>query len=82
MGKPFKPGRKKTGGRKPGSKNKVTLAFREAVQACFGDIGGGKAFAAWAKKNRTEFYKIAARLIPTELVGDGGGPLEIRVKSF
>ena len=29
------------------------------------------AFTAWAKKNRTDFYKIAARLIPTQMEGGG-----------
>jgi hypothetical protein len=72
---------KKTGGRRPGSQNKATRAFKEMVVKCLGDIGGSKALAEWARENRTEFYKIAARLIPTEVSGAGEGmaPLQIEL---
>ena len=56
----------KTGGRKVGTPNKVTTAFKDAIRTVYEDNGGHAAFAAWAKKNQTDFYKIAARLIPTE----------------
>ena len=57
----------KTGGRQKGSLNRVTTAFKDAVRIDYEDIGGHSAFAAWARENPTEFYKIAARLIPTEI---------------
>lgn len=57
----------KTGGRTPGTPNKITAAFKDAVRTVYEDIGGHKAFAAWAKDNQGEFYRIAARLIPTEV---------------
>ena len=64
----------KTGGRKRGTPNRISRAFKESVQIAFGAIGGDEAFAAWARENRSEFYRIAARLIPTELTGsDKGG---------
>lgn len=56
----------KTGGRKAGTPNKITTAFKGAVQLTYDAIGGHAAFADWAKTNPTEFYRIAARLIPTE----------------
>lgn len=59
--------------------NKTTTAFKQAVLLCFEGIGGDKAFQKWAKKNPTEFYKIAARLIPSEVVGDPERPLGIKV---
>jgi hypothetical protein len=62
----------KTGGRKKGTPNKITKAFREAVLSVFGSMGGEKHLLTWARQNPTEFYKIAARLIPTELTGAGG----------
>lgn len=61
----FLAGRTKTGGRRAGVPNKLTTAFREAVQVAYERIGGHEAFAKWAKENPTEFYRIAARLIPT-----------------
>ena len=64
----------KTGGRLKGTPNKITRAFREAVQVAYDSIGGDAAFAAWARENPTEFYKIAARLIPHQVNIDDRGP--------
>ena len=61
----------KTGGRQVGVPNKVTAIFKDAVRTVYEDIGGNTAFAAWAKENPTEFYRIAARLIPTEMASQG-----------
>ena len=61
----------KTGGRQVGTPNKVTAVFKDAVRTVYEDIGGHAAFAAWARKNQTEFYKIASRLIPTEMASQG-----------
>ena len=61
----------KTGGRQVGTPNKVTAIFKDAVRAVYEDIGGNTAFAEWAKENPTEFYRIAARLIPTEMASQG-----------
>lgn len=71
-GKPFPKGHKKRGGRKAGTPNKITKAFREAVLSVFGKLGGEQHLLQWAKSEPTEFYKIAARLIPTELTGPAG----------
>lgn len=57
---------RKTGGRQAGTPNKVTTAFKDAVRIVYENIGGHKAFAAWAKENPGDFYRIASRLIPTE----------------
>jgi hypothetical protein len=61
----------KTGGRQVGTPNKVTAIFKDAVRIVYEDIGGNTAFAAWAKENPTEFYRIASRLIPTEMATQG-----------
>lgn len=60
---------KKTGGRVKGTPNKLTSSFKEAVQTVYQEIGGNENFARWARRNETEYYKIAARLIPTEIAG-------------
>jgi hypothetical protein len=69
-------------GRKKGSSNKVTKAFKEAILSAFNEIGGEEKLAEWAKENQTEFYKICARLIPQEVSGPEGGsiPLSVSVK--
>jgi len=64
---PFQVGKPKTGGRQVGVPNRFTTAFREAVQHVYDAIGGHEAFSNWARENPTEFYRIAARLIPTEV---------------
>jgi hypothetical protein len=74
-----KPGERR-GGRQKGTPNKLTKKFKDAIALVYDDIGGDKAFAAWARKNQTEFYRIAARIIPHEFVGAGeGGEHVVRV---
>ena len=67
----------KTGGRQKGSANKVTRGARDNIMRVFKEIGGVKGFADWAKANRTEFYRHYARLIPVEVGGIDGGPLQV-----
>lgn len=80
-GKPFPKGHAKRGGRKPGTPNKITKAFREAVLSVFGQLGGEQHLLKWAKEEPTEFYKIAARLIPTELTGPAGKGFTLLISS-
>jgi len=68
---PFTPGKAKTGGRRPGTPNRLTGAFREAVLFVYDGLGGHAAFLQWARENPTEYYKIAARLIPGEMREEG-----------
>lgn len=72
----------KTGGRQHGTPNKLTRAFKDAVQIAYGAIGGDKAFATWAEANPTEFYKIAARLIPQEMRESGNTQITVRILSL
>jgi hypothetical protein len=67
----------KTGGRQRGTPNKVTTAFKDAVRTVYKDIGGNAAFAQWAQDNPTDFYRIAARLIPTEIAAREGATLQV-----
>lgn len=57
------------GGRKKGATNLVTRTVKETVLAAFNDLQEDpKAnILKWGKDNPTEFYKIAAKLIPTEV---------------
>lgn len=66
----YTPGKPKTGGRQPGTPNRLTGAFKEAVQIVYNGLGGHEAFLEWARENRTEYYRIASRLIPTEMRQD------------
>jgi hypothetical protein len=69
----------KTGGRTKGTPNKITSAFKDAVRTVYEDIGGHRAFAEWARENPGDFYRIAARLIPTEVHSTGLAGLTILV---
>lgn len=74
---PFQKGNQ---GRPKGAKNKTTIAFKQAVMDVFAGMGGNKTFQKWAVANPTEFYKIAARLIPSEVTGgDPDQPVQHRV---
>ena len=55
--------------RPKGSKNKVGESAKDNILAVFTRLGGTAAMAAWAQDNQTEFYRIYARLIPTEVGG-------------
>ena len=54
-----------TSGNKRGP-NKIGAAVKSNVIAVFDKIGGRDQMAEWAADNLTEFYRLYARLIPTE----------------
>lgn len=62
-------------GKTPGP-NKTTKQVRAILERVHADIGGDDAMAEWATENRTEFYKLWAKLIPVQIGGeDGGAPI-------
>lgn len=61
---------RKTGGRQPGSVNRVTASVKAALEEAFDTSGGIDALVAWARENRTEFYKLYARLLPIDVKAD------------
>ncbi len=78
----FQKGHKKLGGRPKGGQNQVTKSARDAFVLAFEGLGGVPSLLRWAQdeKNTTEFYRLFARLIPTEHVGPGGeGPIQTNV---
>ena len=69
----------KTGGRKKGTPNKVTATVREGLETVFHALGGADHMTAWAKENPTEFYKLLSKLIPVQVTGEEGGPVELKI---
>lgn len=68
-------------GRPKGSPNKVTSSMKQAIAEAFEQLGGTNRMVQWAledPKHLTEFYKLAARLIPveTQVTGSNGGPIQ------
>ncbi len=69
----------KSGGRKKGTPNKVTASVREGLEAAFAGLGGVDHMTNWAKENPTEFYKLLTKLIPVQVTGEEGGPVELKI---
>ena len=63
-------------GKPVGTKNKVTVQVKQALVECYEGMGGLENFIEWGKKNETEFYKLFVRLLPMEVMGAGGGPIQ------
>lgn len=59
--------KQKTGGRKAGTPNKTTVEVKEALELVFEKIGGVEKLAEWAGRNREEFYKLWAKLLPKDI---------------
>lgn len=68
-GKPFEKGNKAASNRGP---NKVTRTVKETVLEVFDrlQLHDTANLETWGENNPTEFYKIAAKLIPTEIKGE------------
>lgn len=64
-----KPGTEKTGGRVAGTPNALTRSMKETTQATLEwlQTQPRSNMREWAAENPTEFYRIAAKLIPTQV---------------
>lgn len=72
-------------GRPKGTPNKLTRTVRDAFEQAFELLQQDEGdpvierpaanLSAWAQRNPTEFYKLASKLIPTEINGDVKGTL-------
>lgn len=58
---------RKTGGRQKGTPNKATTAVKEALSAAYEGLGGTAHLIKWAKAEPGEFYKLWAKMLPTEV---------------
>lgn len=59
-------------GKPKGATNKLTKSVKEAFEIAFNQLqdDSDANLAEWAKNNTTEFYKLAAKLIPTSVNAD------------
>ena len=62
-------GRAKTGGRVKGSRNKLSMAFVEALAKEFNDYGE-EAIRIMRVENPSDFVKTIAAIIPKEFIGE------------
>jgi len=71
---PFEKGKPKTGGRAPGTGNKVTSEIKAQILGEF----NLKEFRAWKKKSPDLFFQLVGRLLPKEVEAQGLLQLIIR----
>jgi len=67
----------KQGGRKPGTPNKLTADLKDMILGALDDAGGRDYLSRQADKNPGAFMVLVGKVLPMQLTGSGGGPLEI-----
>lgn len=77
-GKPFEKGNKAASNR---GANKITRTVKETVLDVFNRLQLHETanLEAWGEQNPTEFYKIASKLIPTEITGTVKETIEVNL---
>jgi hypothetical protein len=75
---------KKTGGRKKGSLNKVTVSAKDAISKAAEDLGGADRLVSWAKESesneRVFWGTIYPKLLPLQVSGDPDAPMLHRLE--
>lgn len=66
-------------GRPKGTQNKLTKQVKEMILGALDDAGGQDYLARQADENPTAFLTLVGKVLPLQLTGDGGGPIEHRV---
>ncbi len=76
-----KPGAPKTGGRQRGTPNKFTRDLKAAILAAAEEAGGEGGTTAYlvrqAIDNPGPFMTLLGKVLPMQLTGDDGGPIQI-----
>ena len=67
----------KLSGRLQGVKNKIPGTAKENMVCVFTRMGGTAAMAEWAREHPGDFYRLYAKLLPHELTGPMGNPIQI-----
>lgn len=86
--KPFKKGHKKIAGRAKGTQNKLTRELKHAIVLAAEMVGkdgkgrdGAVGYLAWLAKARPEvFGMLLGKLLPIQVTGQGGGPVQLQYK--
>ena len=85
----FQKGMKKRGGRQKGTPNATTKLLKDAIQTAMELAGsdgrgldGAAGYLAWmARKHPQVFGRLLERLLPYQLTGAGGGPIQAEYTS-
>lgn len=77
----FKKGEKRPGqGRPKGSTNKTTALIREMVAQALDEAGGVAYLVSVAQSNPGPFLSLVGKVIPVQVTGEDGGPLEHSIR--
>jgi hypothetical protein len=71
-------GKRDGAGRPAGVPNKLSAAVKDNIIEVFDKIGGVDSMAIWATENQTQFFNLYAKLLPHEVTGPAGGPLQFQ----
>ncbi|WP_315132823.1 hypothetical protein [Achromobacter marplatensis] len=63
-------------GRPPGVPNKENKQLREMILEALDRKGGADYLVTQAEQNPKAFLSLLARVLPLQVTGDGGGPLD------
>lgn len=66
-------------GRKKGVPNKITATVKQAMIDSFEKVGGAKWLANLAMNEPRSYAVLLAKIIPTQVEGADGGPIQIQV---
>jgi hypothetical protein len=68
-------------GRPKGSINKSTKAIKEMILAALDKAGGEEYLVRQSNENPVAFMALLGKIMPTQITGEGGGPLvsEVRI---
>lgn len=62
-------GTPKTGGRKKGSQNLITVEVKAAIQEAFVDLGAKKYLVALGREDPRTFCTLLGKILPSEIAG-------------
>lgn len=70
----------KTGGRKPGTPNKINADLKEMILSALDQAGGAGYLLSQAHENPTAFLTLVGKVLPMTVSGDASSPIihEIR----
>lgn len=72
----------KTGGRKKGTPNRMTVKAKEAIEIAAEGLGGVSRMTEWARESETNerifWSQIYTKLLPLQVTGDSEAPLAIK----
>ena len=73
-------GSKKTGGRQAGTPNVTNAYVKDMILMALSDKGGWRYLSKQADENPTAFMTLLGKVLPMQITGQDGGPLQTRLE--